>query len=298
MTLTPNRRGAALMTAAMAGFTLSDACMKALGAEWPLFQSLFLRGCGTTALLTLMAWRMGQLRRPAMRDLRLVGVRSLCEIAASWFYLTAVLLLPLANVAAIHQAVPLTVTLAGMLVLGERVRPAALLAVLAGFGGVLLIIRPGAEGFTPATLLVLGSVAAVTVRDLVSRTISPAVPSLLVAAVGALGVTVFSAVGAAFVDWQPLSGPAALALGGTMLGVLGGYVASVGAMRVGEIAAVTPFRYTALLMAIALGALMFGTLPDAPTLAGAAVVVAAGAWTLMRGGGARLRPEEEASPGA
>ncbi len=142
----------------------------------------------------------------------------------------------------------------------------------------------------------LGSVAAVTVRDIVSRSIRPEVPSLMVAAVASAGVAVFGAIGAAFVDWQPLSRPAALSLGGSIAFVLLGYVASVSAMRVGEIAVVTPFRYSSLLMAILLGALLFGTVPNGVTLLGAAIVVATGVYTLLREN-RQPRPEDEATPG-
>jgi S-adenosylmethionine uptake transporter len=141
MALSPNMHGAALMTAAMAGFAISDACMKTLGTHWPLFQSLLVRGCGTTLLLGGMALALRQVQRLSRRDWGLILLRTLCEVAAAWLYLTAVMLMPLANVSAIHQAVPLTVTLAGALVLGERVGRAPLAAILVGFGGVTLILH-------------------------------------------------------------------------------------------------------------------------------------------------------------
>lgn len=297
MPLHPNARGAALMTAAMAGFAVSDACMKGLSAHWPLFQSILLRGLGTTVLLGGLAMALGQLRPVGRRDGGLILLRSLCEMAAGWCYLSAIGVMPLANVSAIQQAVPLTVTLAGALVLGERFGWRRMAAILVGLGGVLLIVQPGGEGFTWASVLVLGSVAATTVRDLVSRMLSPEVPSLLAATAASLGMVVLGGAGAAFVDWRPVSPASAALLLGTVAFVLVGYVGSVSAMRVGEIAAVTPFRYTALVIAMALGVLFFGDVPNALTLAGAAVVVATGVFTLLRGR-RRPRPEEEASPGA
>lgn len=295
--LSPNLRGAALMAAAMAGFCVSDACMKGLGAEWPLMQSILIRGLGTTAVLGALAWGMGQVRRVGRRDGWLILLRTVCEVAAGWCYLSALARMPLANVAAVQQAVPLVVTLAGAMLLGERIGRGRLLAILVGLAGVLLIVRPGGEGWNWASLLVLGSVAATSARDLTSRVISPGVPSVLVAAAASAGMTAAGAVGAAFVDWQPVTPLLALLMLGTIGFVLLGYVASVSAMRVGEIAAVTPFRYTALLVAIGLGVAFFGDVPDALTLAGAAVVVGAGVYTLL-GERRRPRPEEEASPGA
>ncbi|MBP1806751.1 DMT family transporter [Rubellimicrobium aerolatum] len=296
MSLSPNLRGAALMTAAMAGFVVSDAAMKGLGAHWPLFQSIFVRGCGTTLVLGGLALALGQVRAVGRRDAGLILLRTVFEMAAGWCYLTALNRMPLANVSAIQQAVPLAVTLGAMAVLGERVDRARLLAILAGLGGVLLILQPGGGGFTWASLLVLGSVAATSARDLTSRVIRPEVPSVLIAAAASAGMALMGGVGAAFVDWQPLTPASGLLLAATVSFVVLGYVASVSAMRVGEIAAVTPFRYTALVMAIGLGAVAFGDVPGPLTVAGAGVVVGTGLYTLLRDR-RRARPEEEASPG-
>lgn len=292
MSLSPNQRGAAFMTAAMAGFTVSDACMKALGTELPLFQALFLRGCGTTLGLALAAVLMGQSRaRLGRREWGLVALRTLAEMGAAWFFITALFVMPLANLSAILQALPLTVTLAGALVLGERVGGARLLAILAGLAGVLLIVRPGAEGFGWPALYALASMLCVTLRDILSRMLPRRTPSLLVAAVTSGGVTAFAGLGSLFVDWAPLGlGSGALLLG-TMACVMLAYVASVSSMRVGELSFVTPFRYASLLFAILLGAAVFGTVPDALTVVGAGIVVASGLVTLLGDRGRRAAPE-------
>lgn len=296
MPLSDNRRGALLMTAGMAAFTGGDACMKALAPHLPLFQAIFLRGLGISVLVWGAVLWQG---RPAVppRAWRLMGLRTFCEAGAAWFYLSALSLLPIADVAAIHQAVPLTVTLAAAVVLREQVGGARILAILGGLAGVLLMIRPEGEGGW-ATLLVLGSVACVTARDLLSRAMPASVPSLLVAAVAAAGVTALAGGGAVFVDWRPVAGGTALLLAATVAFTLAGYVATVGAMRAGEVSFVAPFRYTSLLCAVALGAVVFGTWPDALTLVGGAIVVAAGLVTIL---GARPRPSravEAAAPGA
>lgn len=287
------------MTTAMAGFAFSDACMKLLGESLPLFQALFLRGCGTTLFLGLLAWGAGQ-ARPGLgaRSWGLVGLRAVAEMRAAWFFITALFQMPLANVSAVLQSLPLAVTLAGALVLGEPVGRRRLLAILVGFGGVLLIVRPGAEGFGWPALHALASVGCVTVRDLIARRIPPAVPSLLVAAVTAGAVAAFGGAGSLFVDWAPVGGREALVLLGAMGFVMVAYVCSVAAMRAGDLAFVAPFRYASLLVSIVLGVLVFGTVPDGLTLLGAAIVVATGLFTLMH---ERARPRaraEEVPPGA
>ena len=293
-----NQRGAALMAAAMAGFACSDACMKILGETLPLFQVLFLRGCGTTLILTLLALGRGQARLGLdRRTWGIVGLRAVFEMGAAYFFITALFQMPLANVSAILQSLPLAVTLAGALVLREPVGPRRLTAILVGFLGVLLIVRPGAEGFGWPALFALASVACVTGRDLLSRLVPSETPSLLVAAITSAAVAGFGGVGALFVDWAPLGAPQALALGGAMAFVTVAYIASVAAMRVGEIAFVSPFRYMSLLVSLVLGAAVFGTFPDALTLLGAGIVVATGLFTLWRERQLR-RPGEAPPPGA
>ncbi|TCP40502.1 S-adenosylmethionine uptake transporter [Rhodovulum marinum] len=282
--LSENTRGAALMMGSMAAFTFNDACMKALSDEVPFFQALFLRGCGTVLLLLVATRLMGALRfRLPRRDWALIATRTLAEICAAYFFITALFNAPLANVTAIIQAVPLAVTLAGALFLGEVVGWRRWGAILIGFGGVMMIVRPGTEGFTIFSVYALVAVACVTLRDLATRRLSGAVPSLTVALSAAVGVTLFAGTGAAIGgEWVALGPRPALQLAGATVFVIGGYLFSVMAMRVGEVAVVAPFRYTALVWALLLGAVVFGDWPSGWTLAGAAVVVATGIYTFYR----------------
>lgn len=281
--LTDNTRGALLMMGSMTAFTLNDACMKALSDELPLFQALFLRGIGTTCFLIILTRMLGQWQFDlARRDWALIVLRTAAEIGAAWFFITALFNMPIANVSAILQSLPLTVTLAGALFFREAVGWKRMTAILVGFVGVLLIVQPGGDGFTIYSVYALISVACVTVRDLAARRMTRSVPSVLVALVAAAGVTVFGAAGTVFATWEPVSGTAALQLGAATFFVVGGYVFSVTAMRMGEISFVAPFRYTSLVVALILGAVVFGTFPDAITLLGAAIVAATGLFTLYR----------------
>jgi len=281
--ISDNMRGALLMSGGMAAFTFNDACMKALGSELPLFQALLLRGVATTLGLLLLTQVMRQMRfAQSRRNWALIVLRTVAECGAAWFFITALFNMPLANVTAILQSLPLTVTLVGALFLGEAVGWRRLLAILIGFCGVLMIVQPGGDGFTGDSVYVLASVACVTVRDLAARQLDRAVPSLLVSLVAAGGVTAFAGVGSLFIDWVPVSGRSWALLFGATTFVIAGYIFSVSAMRVGEIGFVAPFRYTSLLVALILGVVVFGTFPDALTLSGAALVVATGLFTLLR----------------
>ena len=283
MALSDNMRGAGLMMVAMAAFTFNDTVMKTLSGEVPLFQAIFLRGALTTLLLFALGRAMGGLRfRLARRDWGAIALRTFCEGAATFLFLTALFHAPIANVTAILQSLPLTVALGAALFLGEPLGWRRILAILVGFAGVLLIVRPGGDGFTVWSLYALAAVGFVTIRDLAVRRMSVHVPSLTVALVGAASITLAAGAVALVQGWQPVTP----GQGGTMalaaLFIMAGYLSSVMTMRQGEIGFVAPFRYTGILWALILGWLVFGEWPDTLTLIGAAIVVAMGLFTLWR----------------
>ncbi|QFT62444.1 DMT family transporter [Roseivivax sp. THAF30] len=277
-----NAKGAGLMMASMAAFTINDAFVKAAGAALPLGQILLLRGAISICALVMLARMLGALRAVPRRDAALIALRSLAEVGAAYFFLTALLALPIANVTAILQTLPLTVTLGAALFFGEEVGWRRWAAIGVGFCGMLLIVRPGTEDFTAASVYVLIAVLFVTVRDLTTRRMSAGVPSLLVTLSAAVAVTLFASGLTLVQGWQPLSvGTGGLVLGSAIF-VSAGYFLSVAVMRVGDISAVAPFRFTGLLWALALGLIVFGEWPEPLTFAGAALVVGAGVFTLRR----------------
>jgi len=278
-----NLTGALLMMGSMAAFTFNDAMIKSLSGTVPLFQVLFLRGTITTLLVALIAWRMGALGRRLPRDDRWpVLWRIVGEIGSAYFFLTALFNMPIANVSAIMQALPLAITLAAAVVFREPVGWRRMAAILAGFAGVMLIVRPGTEGFTVYSVYGLAAVAFVTLRDLATRRLSHEVPSMLVTLITSASLMVVFGLASVPQGWAPVDGRAALLIGGAAVMLIGGYLFSIMVMRVGEIAVVAPFRYTSLLWALLLGWVVFGDWPEPVTLAGAALVVASGVFTLMR----------------
>ncbi|WP_090269114.1 DMT family transporter [Thalassovita taeanensis] len=293
--MSDNTRGALLMMASMAAFTLNDTLMKALAGEVPLFQLLVLRGVVTTLFTGALAWRMGALHWRVRRgDAVLIALRMLAEIGAAYFFLTALFNMPIANVTAILQSLPLIVTLAAALLFSEPLGWRRITAILVGLVGVMLIVRPGAEGFSIYSLYALIAVAFVTLRDLVTRRLSAAVPSMLVTFSTALAVTAFFSVGSIGTEWVALDTRAALLTLGASAMVICGYMFSVLVMRVGEISFVAPFRYTGLIWALVLGWFVFGEWPRPLTLIGAAIVVSSGIFMLYREGQlARARAREK-----
>lgn len=281
--MTDNLRGALLMMGSMFAFTVNDTFVKMIGDELPLFQVIALRGLAATAILIAMAHVMGALDfRIPRRDAGLIALRCLAEAGAAWFFLTALIAMPLANVSAIMQVTPLMVTLGAAIVFRETVGWRRFSAIAVGLVGVMLIIRPGPDGFSMASLYALASVLCVTVRDLATRRLAVKIPSLTITVITAASVTVFGLLGGLFVDWQPVRGTVALELAGSVLFVIGGYLLSVMVMRVGDVSFVAPFRYTSLVWALILGFVVFGHWPTGLTLLGAAIVVGTGLYTLLR----------------
>ena len=290
MALTDNMRGAAFMAAGMTAFTVNDAFVKALGGEIPVFQIIFLRGLGVSLALVALAAALGHLRlRQSARDWRLMLIRALAEAAGAFLFITALTHMPIANVSAILQALPLTVALAGALFLKEPLGWRRLSAILIGFAGVLLIVRPGGSDFNQYSIFALATVAVVTLRDIVVRRMSKELPSVLVSLSASVVVTATAGVAALFVDWSPIGGREAGLLGCAMLSLIGGYIFSVAAMRSGELGFVAPFRYTSLLVALVIGVVVFGEVPRLLTLLGAAIVMGTGLFTLWRERRLRLR---------
>ena len=209
-------------------------------------------------------------------------LRSAAEMATAYFFITALFNMPLANVTATLQALPLTVTLGGALFFREAVGWRRMSAILIGFLGMLLIVRPGSEGFNIYGIYALLAVLGVTVRDLVTRQLSADVPSMTVTLAASLTVMTFSGIASTASPWVPISGTHALMVIGSSICIFGGYYFSVRVMRVGDISFTAPFRYTGLIWALVLGWLVFGDWPAPLTLLGAATVVATGLFTLYR----------------
>lgn len=287
-----NLRAAGYMMASMAGFTCNDALIKTVAGDLPLFQAIFLRGFVATALLGLFALHRGVLRfRPGQRDQRLIGLRAVGEIGGTLCFLTALFHMPLANASAILQSVPLAVTLAAAFFFGEPVGWRRYLAILVGFLGVMIIIRPGSEGFNAYALWAVGAIGFIVLRDLSTRRLAPDVPTLGIVFVTSLAITLTGGMLTVFDGWAPVSRLHLMALTGAALCLIAGYLFGVMTMRIGEIAFVQPFRYTLLIWAMLLGILVFGEWPDVWMLAGSAVIVATGLYTFYRERRlARLRP--------
>lgn len=281
--MTPNVKGALLMMGSMAAFTVNDTLVKAAGQEVPLFQLVVLRGLLATILVFALARHLGALHlRFGRHDRWLVAFRCVAELSATFFFLTALMHMPLANVTAVLQALPLTVTLGAALFFSEQIGWRRIMAIALGFAGMLLIVRPGPDGFSIYAMYALIAVICVTARDLITRRMSPEVPSMVVTLATSLTITTGAAIASVFQGWVPMTAGSGMLIASAAVFVLLGYLFSVMVMRVGEVSFVAPFRYSSLIWALGLGWAVFGDWPDRITMLGAALVVTAGLFTLFR----------------
>ena len=283
MRLNDNFLGAALMTCCVLAYVLNDAVMKLLFLEIDFFQAIFLRSLVSLPPLLIFALRAKSLlQKYSKENKQLIIIRILAEIGTTVTFLTALKYMPLANVTAIAQSLPLAITMAAALFLGERVGWRRWSAILIGFTGVLIIIRPGLAGFNSYSLVALSSVILLTIREISTRKLDSEIPTIAVAFSTTLGITVFAAlslIGSEWVEvhitsWLLIIVAAAAITVATLLGIV--------AMRTGDISFVSPFRYTSLIGALGLGVLFFGEWPDGVTLLGAFIIVFSGFYSLRR----------------
>ena len=282
--MSDNLRGAVLMALAMAGFALEDMFIKLLADTLPVGQILVFLGTGGALAFGVIAHRKGQqLLSPALLTPALL-MRNTAELIGTVGFVLGFVLASLATASAILQAAPLVVTLGAVVFLGEKVGWRRWTAIGIGFFGVMLIVRPGMAGFEPASLFAVIGVIGLAGRDLATRVIPRTVSSYQISS-WAFAMIIPAGVFLMVTMDTPAILPSALQLTGLIaalgVGVLA-YYALVASMRVGELSFVTPFRYTRMLFALIVAVLVFGERPDMLTLLGAAIIVAAGLFTLWR----------------
>lgn len=280
-------RGSLLMVLAMAAFALEDMFLKTVMRELPVGQVLILFGLGGMVIFAIMAraqkqclWHPGFCTRPLLW-------RFLAEVTGRLGFTLAIALTPLSTASAILQATPLVVAGGAVVFFGEKVGWRRWLAIGVGFGGVLMILRPGMSGFEMSSLFAVIGTLGFAGRDLATRAAPASMSNLHLGIFGFAMLVIAGVIATAWAGgWTGGAvWPTAMAwlhLGlATIIGVIA-YNALTGAMRLGEISVVAPFRYTRLIFAMALGIVIFGERPDLFTIMGSIIIVGSGAFTLIR----------------
>ncbi len=277
-----NLRGSLWMMASMAGFAAEDGFLKTAASQMPLGQVLVFEGLFGVLWFSGLALRAKSPPLPRAALSRTMAVRSAFEVAGRLFYALAVALTPISTASAILQATPLVVVPVAASLFGEKVGVVRGALIVTGFLAVLLILRPGLSGFSPLSLLALAGMLGFAGRDLATRAAPPALSN---AQLGVAGFAVLALCGFGMllvtgrVIWPSVFGLGLMA-GASLFGIAG-YGALTQAMRMGQVAVVTPFRYTRIVFALIIGMVVFGERPDALTLIGSALIVACGLILLL-----------------
>ena len=278
-----NLKGAAWMVAAMAGFAVEDMLIKLAARDMPVGQVVLIFGLGGMVVFAALVARAGQgLWHPAMASRAMVA-RSLSEVIGRLFFALAITLTPLSSASAILQATPLVVALGAVVFFGERVGWRRWSAIAVGFGGVLMILRPGLEGFETLSILAVIATLGFAGRDLGSRAAPPGMSNLQLGVLGFAMLAISGAVILAVSGGATLPGLHGWGVLAAIIAVgVFAYNALTTSMRTGEISVVAPFRYSRLIIAMVLAVLVFGERPDLWTLAGSVVIVLSGLVLIKR----------------
>ena len=271
---------ACLVTAAFC-FTVTDVLAKWLGRDYAAIEILFFRYLFGLLPVAVLVWHGGGLaalrtRRPGVHALR-AGLLFL----ALYLFFEALQRIPLANAIAAAFTAPLFITAMSGPVLGETVGFRRWAAVVAGFIGALIILRPGSAAFDPAVLLVLGSAFSFSLMALLTRRMTRTETNVALLAYSTLGAGLMSLPFLAFVWRVPTGEDMGLFV---LLGIIGGISAYiiVVAYRNAPVSLLAPFEYTSLVWGVLFGWLIWNEQPALQVWVGAALVCASGIYITHR----------------
>lgn len=270
------------MILAMASFTAGDTMTKLMAGEVPVGQIILIRGVVATVIIIAICFRQGVIVHAPLMFRKTVLERSFSDMAGTLFFITALMHMPIANLTAVMQAVPLLVIAFAALFLREKVGWRRILAILVGLTGVLFIVKPSPTSFTLYDGLALCLIVAVALRDIITRRLTIDVPTMIVALGNSVIVMASGLALYPFEEWTTLQ-PRHLILllcGGIFLSI--GYICMVLTIRMGDIAATAIYRYSVVLFALISGMFVFGEFPDQWALIGIALIVASGIYALLR----------------
>lgn len=293
-------KGIAFLVAGVAVFSIQDLILKLLSGAYPLHQAMLLRSLTAIPFLLLLVHWEGGLRSLFTSGTRAMIWRGGVMFAAYTCYYLALAALPMATTVALYFSAPLFITILSVFFLAEKVGPRRWIALLAGFAGVLIMVRPGGAFFDWAALLPVISGLTYAISMIAARRLGTTETASALAfwgnAVFLLGAILLSLIfgpGAWEGDAHPslaflLRGwvmPTAFDL---MLMMACGIIAAVGltlltqAYRVAEASVVTPFEYTGLIWSVIYGWVFWQDWPGGTDWAGIAIIVGAGLYILWR----------------
>ena len=275
-------RAGLFMVLAMGSFVANDTIVKLVGESLPVGEIIMIRGAMAALILFLICASQGLLPELPRIAQPAVLLRSLFDVIGTIAFVTALMHMQIANLTSVMQAVPLAVALLSMVFLKEEVGWRRMIAIVGGFIGVLMIVKPSVSSFNAYELLALLIVFAVAMRDILTKKIPARIPIFVIALGNACFVTLGGTALALSqgVEWPEPWQIGLLALAACFLS--SGYLCMVATLRLGDVTGTAPFRYSVMVFAILSGIVVFGEFPDWIAILGMGLIVVCGLYAAHR----------------
>lgn len=277
------RAGLTLICTGIASLAISDAIAKALSANYPVLEILFLRNLIALPIVVFVVWKLSGPSALVSRQPIAHFLRGIVWVLAATSFFTSLRYLGLAEATTLVFIAPVFITAISAIFLKEQVGWRRWSAVLAGFLGVVIVVRPGAGTFQTASMLPLVTAFLYAVFMLSARWLDKSESAWTLMLYQVITGGVLTAFAMPFVWVTPKADDIGLFLGIAVFGTAGVTMITQ-AFRLAPAATIAPFEYTALLWATVLGWLFWSEIPDMATYAGAAVIIASGVFIVLREG--------------
>ena len=296
--ITANQRGIIAIVACMASYTINDVLVKEILRHYPAGEVIFVRGIMTSVLIGGIALAFGHGPQLRMITSKRLAARSVFDGLSTAGFIAALAHMQLANLSAVLQVAPLIITALSVAVYRETVGWRRWTAIGIGFARALLVIKPIPSAFDIWAVVGAASALAAALREMMTRRIDQAVPTLVIAFWGAIGITLFGALFVPIEQWRgfALDDLMLLFVAAIFVG-LAIYLLALGFRGV-DLSVVAPFRYSYILTSTLGGFLVFGEWPDGWSTVGAVLIVASGIYALHREAVQRRQLATAAAPAA
>ena len=271
--------GIGLMLLGVFMFSFGDALGKYLVATYAVGQLLWLRACAALLVLSPLIWRQRdkflRIERPWLQAVRIL--LSTLEVAA--FFLATVYL-PLADVTTYYLACPIFVTALSALVLREQVGWRRWGAILIGFGGVLIALRPSAQTVSWPAMIALGGSLSFSILMLITRSLRNTL-DIVMATTQFVGTFLLGALMSPFGWATPSVASLAMFAAAGCISVTA-LICVNRSLKLASASVVVPYQYSMIVWAVMFGIIVFGDVPRPATIAGAAIIIGAGLYIFLR----------------
>jgi drug/metabolite transporter (DMT)-like permease len=277
-----NTRGILALLLSQGLFVSSDSFVKLAGATMPATQIMALRGLMAVTLAAVVLVLTVDRSKWKLAAQPLVGVRAALEGTSAALFIISLPHLTLGDITVFMQFTPLSITLLAALVLGERVGWRRWAAIVTGLVGVILVAQPGGSSFSIYSVSAITVALLISVRDLVTRRLDPAIPTPAITLTTTMSVCALGVLGSPLQEWQPVQSHALWLLAGSAVLVTAANVSIIRAFRGTDVTVVSPFRYFGVLWALVLGYAIWRETPNLLAMAGTVLIVGSGLYTMHR----------------